>query len=136
MDEFTKEDLEFFLPDSFKGLTKQYILDCVFNEDIQRGWYPREGDIIVGPTGNVFVISGKHHLTAQLGGDLFFFGGHLCNRTGGNILDDTACFTLNKDGKYYQYTARGIEAYDKLGHSAFSHFRYVPYPHEIYSLQP
>lgn len=130
-EEFNIEDLEFFLPDKFKGLTKEYIINCVFNENIQKNWNPRVGDVIVGPTGNVFVISGEHHLTDKLGGNLFFFGGSLCNRTGGHILDDTYCFTLNKDGKYYRYTSSGIEAREESGYSAFSHFRYVPYPHEL-----
>ena len=130
MDEFNKEDLEFYLPDQFKGLPKEYIMSCIFDDRVQEFWNPQVGDIIVGPTGNVFVISGKHTLTPKLGGDLFFFGGFLCNRTGGHILNDTACFTINKDGKYYRYTSDGIEAKEESYHSSFSHFRYVPYPHE------
>lgn len=131
MDKFIKEDLEFFLPDSFKGLSKDYILNAIFNKKIQNKWVPKVGDIIVGCTGNVFVISGKHDLHEDLGGVLFFFGGGLCNRDGGNILNSTYCSTLNKDGKYYSYTENGIVAKKQPHHSSWKEFRFVPYPHEL-----
>lgn len=125
-----REKLEFYLPDTFKGLTKDYILECIFDEDIQKSWSPSIGDIIVGETGNIFVVSGEHRLVDELGSTLYFFGGGLCNRDGGHILDSTFCYTMNKSGDWYEYTADGIEIVDNLYHSAFSEFRYVPYPHE------
>ena len=128
--EFNKEDLEFFLPETFKGLTKQYLLDCIFNEEIQKNWKPREGDVIVGSTGNVWVISGCHKSHESLGGDKFFFGGGLCSRDGGNILNETYTNVLNKDGLEYRYTKNGIEKFENAYHSKFSDFRFVPYPHE------
>lgn len=94
---FNKKDLDFFLPDRFKGLTKEYIMDKVFDKSIQESWIPSVGDIIVGPTGNVFVISDVHSLDKKLGGTLYFFGGSLCNRTGGSIMDKTMCYTMNTD---------------------------------------
>jgi hypothetical protein len=36
MKEFKKEDLEFYLPDTFKGLSKDYLLECIFNDEIQK----------------------------------------------------------------------------------------------------
>ena len=77
MDVFDRKELEFSLPDSFKGLSKEYILDAIFNTKIQINWKPQEGDIIVGCTGNIFVISGESNLVPELGGKLFFFGGLL-----------------------------------------------------------
>ena len=122
--EFNKEDLEFFLPNSFKGLSKDYILDKVFNSDIQKNWKPQEGDIIVGCTGNIFVISSKQHLHESLGGDLYFFGGSLCSRDGGNFMNTTQSYVMNKDGFKFD----GFEEYHI---ASFSDFRFVPYPHEI-----
>jgi hypothetical protein len=130
-DKFILEDLEFYLPTSFKGLTKKYMLDCIFNEGIQKGWYPREGDVIVGYTGNIFTVSAKHTLIENLGGTLFFFGGGLCNRDGGCTLNETYSYKMNKSGKWIQHTLGGYEEVNNLYHSAFSDFRYVPYPHEL-----
>lgn len=65
---FNKEDLEFYLPNSFRGMSKQYILDAVFDDDLQKSWVPAVGDAIVGPTGNIFVISGAHLMHEDLGG--------------------------------------------------------------------
>lgn len=127
---FNKEDLDFFLPKSFKGLSKEYILEAVFNEQIQKNWRPQIGDVIVGRTGNVFVISGYHQTHESLGGDKFFFGGSLCSRDGGNFLNDTHCYVLNKDGMEYYYGHSGIEKQENPYYSKFSDFRYVPYPHE------
>jgi hypothetical protein len=124
--EFIKEDLEFYLPDSFKGLSKQYILDKIFNIKIQKNWKPSVGDVIVGFTGNVFVISGRHQFVPELGGDLFFFGGHGCNRDSNNKLNSTACYLMNEKGE----TSENCE-YDTYNVSSFSDYRFVPYPHEI-----
>lgn len=128
MKDFNKEDLEFFMPPSFKGLSKQYMIDKIFDKDIQKDWKPKTGDIIVGETGNVFVISSTHVLVDELGGNLYFFGGGLCNRTGGNLLNETYSFTMNKDGLWYQH---GREPKEDSYHSSFYDFRYVPYPHEL-----
>ena len=123
MEEFNKKDLEFYLPDSFKGLSKQYMLDCIFNEKIQKKWSPQEGDVMVGSTGNVFTISGSHDLVERLGGKVFMFGGHLCNRDGGCLCNSTACSLMNREG-----IKGDFEVYDV---SSFSDFRFVPYPHEL-----
>lgn len=128
MKEFNEEDLEFFLPKSYKGLSKQYILDKIFNEAIQKNWNPKEGDIIVGSTGNVFVISATHNLTEELGGKLYFFGGGLCSRNGGSLANETYCHTMNKDGLWYEY---GKEPKQDCYHSSISDFKFVPYPHEL-----
>lgn len=131
MTKFNKEDLEFYLPTSFKGLSKEYILDKIFNKDIQYSWYPKIGDVIVGCTGNIFVISNSHNLVGELGGELFFFGGGMCNRDGGNIMDQTYSYTMNESGKWFTYTANGIEEKKNFNHSSWKEFRYVPYPHEL-----
>lgn len=131
MEDFNKEDLKFFLPEEFKGLSKKYILDCIFNEDIQKEWKPKIGDIIVGKTGNIFVISESHNTIKKLGGTKFFFGGGLCSRDGSNILNETYCNVLNEDGFNYIYTSDGIKKINDLYYSKFSDFKYVPYPHEL-----
>lgn len=116
------KDLEFFLPDKFKGLTKDYIIECCFDKEIQSNWQPRIGDIIVGKTGNVFVISAKHSLIDELGGDLFFFGGGLCSRDGGSLMNTTQSYMMNN---------RGFVSSDfKEQVSKINDFFYVPYPHE------
>jgi hypothetical protein len=128
MDKFNKEDLEFYLPDKlFKGLSKNYILEAIFNDDIQSKWNPQVGDIIVGCTGNIFVISGMDHLCEKLGGNKYYFGGSSCNRDGGNVLDSTYCFTANESGKYI-HPLKGQQ--ENLYHSSIRNFKYVPYPHE------
>lgn len=125
-----KENLEFFLNSKtpFKGLSKRYIIECCLNKDIQSSWQPKVGDIIVGETANIFVISGHHHLVESIGGDMYFFGGGLCNRDGGCFMDSTYCFTINRSGVKY-----GIDGKPEQDcyHSSFSKFRYVPYPHEL-----
>jgi hypothetical protein len=130
MKKFKKSDIKFFLK-PFKGLTKKYMMDCIFNEDIQSKWYPQVGDIIVGCTGNVFVISGQDMLHEKLGGTRWYFGGSMCNRTGGNTLDETYCYTMNADGKFIGWTKDArLEEMDNLYHSSYKDFRFVPYPHE------
>ena len=104
-------------------MNKKYLLSCIFNEDIQKNWKPNVGDIIIGSTGNVFVISGYHDLVESLGGKLYFFGGSLCNRDGGSLLHSTRCFTMNEKGYNPNLDVYSI--------SSFSEFRYVPYPHEL-----
>lgn len=130
MSKFNKKDIEFFLPQTFKGLSKKYMLDCIFDETIQNKWQPEEGDIIVGETGNVFVISGSYPLAETIGGHIYYFGGHSCNRTGGRILDSTACYSMNKGGLVSQFVDNELKMVSKLGHSKISDFRFVPYPHE------
>jgi len=128
MKEFNKENLDFYLNDkSFKGLSKKYIMEAIFNNDIQSKWKPQVGDIIVGCTGNIFVISGMYRLSKNLGGTLYYFGGRSCNRNGGNVLDETYCYTANESGKYI-HPLNGEQK--NLYHSLIRDFRYVPYPHE------
>jgi len=131
-DEFRKDDLLFYLPESFKGLSKEYIMNCIFDESIQKAWIPTVGDVIVGPTGNIFVISAYHHLHGTLGGNLFFFGGGLCNRDGGIIMNETYSSTMNESGKWYGYNNEGkVVEKPNSYHSSFKDFRFVPYPHEL-----
>lgn len=127
-DKFNKKDIDFYLRDkTFKGLSKEYIMECIFDDEIQKSWSPQEGDIIVGCTGNIFVISGSHNLNSSLGGRVYFFGGGFCNRDGGCIMDSTYCHTANESGKYI-HPLDGEK--DNLYHSSIRNFRYVPYPHE------
>jgi len=127
MDKFQKEDLEIFLPNTFKGLSKEYLIECIFNKKIQKNWKPTEGDIIIGPTGNIFVISGVDYLHESIGGTNYYFGGGSCNRDGGNVLDSTYCYTANESGKYI-HPIKGEQ--NNPYHSSIRKFRYVPYPHE------
>ncbi len=128
MREFIKEDLEFYLNDKpFKGLSKEYIMEAIFNTDIQKNWNPQVGDVIVGCTGNIFVISVIDNLHEILGGKRYYFGGGSCNRDVGNILDSTFCYTANESGKYIHPTKGEL---DNLYHSSIRDFRFVPYPHE------
>lgn len=123
MDKFDANELNFHLPDSYKGMKKDYILSRMFNLGIQKRWIPGVGDVMVGETGNIFVISGIHHLKEELGGPLYFFGGGLCNRDGGCLLNSTQSYVMNKEGK--KYTELDVHHISKV-----SDFRYVPYPHE------
>ena len=129
--DFVKEDVEYLMPDSFKGLSKEYLLKCVFDGAIQKSWSPRVGDVIVGYTGNVFVISAHHRGHKTVGGDKYFFAGGLCSRDGGGIMNETYCSVLTKDGLEYKHTGEGIQKVSNPYYSKFSDFRYVPYPHEI-----
>ena len=131
IEEFKREDVEFLLPKEFKGLTKEYILKCIFNEDIQKKWIPEVGDIIVGCTGNVFVISVKTTLNEKLGGDLFHFGGGYCSRDGRNIANETYSYTMNKDGKWITWINGELKESINFNNSKISDFKFVPYPHEI-----
>lgn len=128
MQQFNKDDIEFHLCDKlFKGLSKDYIIEAIFNKDIQNKWKPSIGDIIVGYTGNIFVISNIDKLHERLGGDMYYFGGGSCNRNGGNVLDSTYSYTANKSGKYI-HSMKGEQP--NLYHSSIKNYRYVPYPHE------
>jgi len=132
---FDRELLGFHLPDTFKGLKKTYIMTMVFDERVQKAWNPFVGDIIVGKTGNVFVISATHNSSGSLGGRKFFFGGGLCSRDGGGIMDETFAFVMNADGMEYYYTDQGIKKRGNPYYSKISDFRFVPYPHEVQEFQ-
>jgi hypothetical protein len=130
--ELNLEKLTFLMPESFKGLSKEYMIDKMFNEEIQKNWKPNVGDVIVGATGNVFVISGHHHSSERLGGDKYFFGGGLCNRDGGMYLNETMSYIMNKDGMEYYWDEKGsVSKREDPYYSKFSDFKYVPYPHEL-----
>jgi hypothetical protein len=129
MDKFELEALEFHLPMTFKGLRKQYLLDCIFNDTIQKNWKPTTGDIIVGCTGNIFVISGTRNLNENIGGKMYFFGGSMCSRdSNSSVMDSTYCYTANESGIYY-HPIKGAQS--NCYHSSIRKFRYVPYPHEL-----
>ncbi len=124
MDKFV-EDLERYLEEFDsdileQGLSVKYILDVVKNEDIQKSWKPKMGDLMVGSTGNLWVLSNSQKLCQELGGELFFFGGNTCVRGAGILMDQTMCYTVNKEGKSW----RGEE--NDPYHSSFDRFRWVP----------
>jgi len=128
MKKFDKEEIEFHLSEKpFKGLSKEYIMKAIFDEHIQKNWKPQMGDIIVGKSGNIFVISGVDSLHESIGGNRYYFGGGSCNRDGGSILDSTYCYTANESGKYI-HPVKGEQP--NPYHSSIRDFRYVPYPHE------
>lgn len=119
--------IEYFLPAYFKGLSKEYMMSCILDENIQKNWKPDVGDVIVGETGNIFVISAKEDLHESLGGTMYFYGGGSCNRDGGNVLDSTFCYTANESGKYYHPT-KGETT--NLYHTSIRNYKFIPYPHE------
>lgn len=51
-----KQLLELFLPDQFKGLSKEYIIECVFNIEIQKNWVPKLGDLTVSLMADLYVL--------------------------------------------------------------------------------
>jgi len=129
---FDRETLEFHMPEIFKGMHKSYMLTKMFDEKIQKKWKPETGDVMVGSTGNIFVISNVEQLHEKLGGDRCYFYGHMCNRTGWNVLNETASHTMNKDGKWIGWSKEGeLVEMQNYSHSKQSHFRFVPYPHEV-----
>lgn len=128
---FKIENLKCYLPSSFKGLSFYYMLYCIFNKDIQKKWVPKLGDIIVGETGNIFVISNVDNLHESIGGTRYYFGGGSCNRDGGNVLDSTYSSTANESGIYYHPIDGEQQNYY---HSSIRDFRYVPYYHELQDL--
>jgi len=102
-------------------------MEAMFNDEIQEKWVPQVGDIIVGCTGNIFVISGMNNLHESLGGKQYFFGGGACNRDGGCIADSTYCYTANESGKYF-HPVDGEQR--NCYHSSIRDFKFIPYPHE------
>jgi hypothetical protein len=73
--------------------------------EVQQAWDPNEGDWMATKQEfmpNIYVISGKHELTEELGGTMWFFDGHLCNRDGGCLANQTATNCMNRKGiKFY-----------------------------------
>jgi hypothetical protein len=131
MTEFIKEDLEFHIgKKTFKGLSTNYILEKIFDENIQKKWVPQEGDIIVGCTGNIFVISGKTQICDELGGTTYFFGGDFCDRDGDCFMESNYCYTMNESGIHYKWKEGKAVTTKDLYHSSYKDFRFVPYPHE------
>lgn len=131
---FIKKDLEFYLPENFNGISKNYILSTIFDSEIQNSWKPAVGNLIVGRTGNIFVISAKSELVKELGGTTFLFAGDFCNRDGGNIMNSTYSSVLNEDGLEYYYDAEDyykIKTRENCYYNKFSDYRWVPYPHEL-----
>lgn len=130
-DKFIFEDIEFFLPEKFKGLTKNYMLLAIFDKRIQRKWIPEKGDIIVGSTGNIFVISNIDNLHENLGGKRYFYGGATCSRNDGNFMNSTQCYTMNDSGVYISWNNVGnLVALENSYHSSYKNMRFIPYPHE------
>ena len=67
-------------------------------------WEPKRGDYFaagyetLGNRANIYVVSGEHSLVPELGGKMWFFGGHFCNRDGGCLMDTTASYCMNMNG--------------------------------------
>jgi len=128
MKEFDKDSLNFYLPEKFKGMDKEYMLSCIFNDNIQFEWKPGVGDVIIGITGNIFIISVVDYLSDNLGGTRYYYGGGSCTNINNNILDDTYYYTANERGDYI-HPLNGLQK--NLNHSSIRDFKYVPYPHEL-----
>jgi 8-oxo-dGTP pyrophosphatase MutT (NUDIX family) len=139
---FTREKLERirWMINPIKGLPITYVFNCALNEEIQKNWKPQIGDVIFGPTGNFFVISGKHSLHERFDGDTYFFGGSFYAKNDSNILSELGCSALNKHGIKFEYVddseyPEPFNKFEKNGgfgtYSAFYDFRYIPYPHEL-----
>ena len=128
MKKFKKNIINRFLPKKFKGLTKKYMLEMIFDDELQKHWVPEEGDIIVGETGNVFVISVVDDLHEKIGGKRYYFGGGSCARSGSGVMDSTFYYTANESGVYIHPINGPIE---NLNHSSIRDFKFVPYPHEL-----
>jgi hypothetical protein len=127
MKRFNREDIEYFLPNTFKGLSKEYILECIFDEDTQKNWKPTGGDIIVTRTGNIFIIGGEEDLHENLGGTMWYFGGGACSRDGEGVMNNTYCFSANESGRYKDPIKGEVP---NPFHVCIRDFRFVPYPHE------
>ncbi len=123
-EEFEYDTIEFFVNDDneFK-INKSHILSMCFNEEVQSRWKPKVGDIILGKTGNLFVISSSERLNESIGGTLFFFGGGTYFYNDGT--KGTYCYTMNESGTRYNSFK---ESTDDLYHSSFSEFRWIPRP--------
>jgi hypothetical protein len=131
IEKFKKSDIDFHLKGSFKGLSKKYMMDCIFNASIQEKWKPQIGDIIVGCTGNIFVIGNIEKLHPDLEGERCYYGGSMCSRDGSSFMRETCCYTMNKSGKYIGWGEEGLEEQENPYHGSYSNYRFVPYPHEI-----
>lgn len=127
---FKKSDLKYWLK-PFNGLTKKYMMECIFDKELQASWKPKVGDLMCGPTGNIFPIAGKHHLHESLGGPVFFYAPTLCNRDGGNIMNSTHCSLMNETG----FRPDAPFDWDVYTVSKFSDYRWIPYPHEHSALK-
>lgn len=130
MDKFNKEDLEFYLnDDGIKGLSKEYILNCIFDKTIQRNWKPGIGDLIVGETGNIYTITSSFPFHESIGGEHFYFGGGMCVRDGGNFCNETYTMVLTKDGIEYGRDGNPVDF--STTYRSYKNYRYIPYPHEL-----
>lgn len=123
---FKKEDLEFHLPDTVMRLSKKYIMECIFDKKIQESWKPSFGDLMIGPTGNAFVISSVYPYHESIGGTMYFYGGGNCSKDSNGVMDSTYCYTANESGNYF-HPLKGIMP--NPYHSSIRKFRYVPYPY-------
>ena len=102
-------------------------MECIFDENIQKNWTPGKGDIIVGPSGNIFVISVVEKLHNSIGGTRYYYGGGSCSRDGGIVLNSTFYFTANESGIYY-HPLNGEQ--DNIYHTSIREYKFIPYPHE------
>ncbi len=58
-----RELLQTFLPDEFRGLDKQYMIQCVFNEEIQKNWIPKIGDITISLMADIYVLESDNKVS-------------------------------------------------------------------------
>lgn len=114
--EFKRDNLKIYLPDLFCGMDKEYMLNVIFEDTIQKLWKPDVGDIMVTPTGNVFPISGRN-------GDLFMFGGSVCTDKDGGLMKSTRCSVMSESGNIPE----GVDYFV----SKRECFRWIPLPHQI-----
>ena len=128
---FDEFELHFHLPETFKGLSKEYIIDKVFNDDIQDNWVPQIGDLMVGPTGNIYAIGAIDKLHEKLGGIKYYFGGGMCSRDGSSQMKETFCYTINESGDDIGWGDNGLEIKDNPYHGKISNYKFIPYPHEL-----
>ena len=130
-EKFNEADLRhLLLPYQCKEHTIEvdHVIDCIFDKELQDKWVHRVGDLMVGCTGNIFVISGKHDLVEEMGGTVFLFGGQLCTSDGSCLLDSTSCYVMNKDGLKYRATGDGYVGEYSFNYSSFKEFRWIPRP--------
>lgn len=120
MSKFKIDEIDFHIPLIYRGMSKKYMLSRIFDDKTQKLWKPKTGDIMIGCTGNIFVISSSTLYNEDLGGRMFFFGGGLGMDEEHNRVD------IN-----YKMNEKGINKFQGVYNvNSFSDFRYIPYPHE------
>lgn len=127
---FTEEDLKDIIR-PIRGLSVDYIIKCALDQKIQKEWVPQIGDMILGITGNMFVISAVDEYAEEVGGTQYYFGGHkawtICENKRKEIY---SCYVFNNDGVKYKLIDANFEPLNYLesfGMSSKKDFRFIPY---------